>query len=214
MSFEVEGAIEVGAFHLDVAFATGALAVALIGSSGSGKTTLLNAIAGLIRPRAGRIAIAGQTLFSSADGVDLPAHRRELGYVFQQPSLFPHLSVVGNIRYGASYAKRTLASESDVVALMELQPLLRRRVGALSGGEIKRVAIARALMRGPRALLLDEPFAGLDQQRKLALYPFLQAAINQFRMPTLLVSHDASEVAALAEEVVEINGGRLRRDPA
>jgi molybdate transport system ATP-binding protein len=183
--------------------------VALVGPSGAGKSTLLDVIAGLTPAQAGRVQVAGRTLFDSAAGVALAPHARGLGYVFQQPALFPHLSVLENLRYGARHVLRPLVGEAELVALLDLAPLLARRPATLSGGEAKRAALGRALLRGPRALLLDEPFAGLDAPRREAFAPMLLAILERVQTPFLLVSHDPAEVAALCAQVVRLEGGRV-----
>lgn len=212
--FEIAVRAMAGSFRLDARFATPARRVALVGPSGAGKTTLLDVIAGLAPPQEGCVRIAGAALYDSRAGVDLPARARGLGYVFQHPSLFPHLSVRANLRYGARHAVRALTSEAEMVALLGLEPLLHRLPGKLSGGEAKRVALARALLRGPRALLLDEPFAGLDRAHRDAFTPMLRQILARFDTPVLLVSHDAAEVEALCEAVLRLEAGRVTAAPA
>ncbi|MBY0447922.1 MAG: ATP-binding cassette domain-containing protein [Hyphomonadaceae bacterium] len=212
--FEVDVRAAAGAFRLDARFATPARRVALVGPSGAGKSTLLDVIAGLLAPEAGLVRVAGVTLHDSRAGLALPAAARGLGYVFQQPSLFPHCSVLANLRYGARHALQHLTSEAEIVALLGLEPLLHRSPGKLSGGEAKRVALARALLRGPRALLLDEPFAGLDAAHRDAFAPLLGQILARFATPVLLVSHDAAEVEALCEDVIRMEAGRVIAAPA
>ena len=155
---EVELATRLGALELDVAFATPGGVTALFGRSGTGKTTIVNCVAGLLRPERGRIVLGGLPLLDTAHGIDVPRHRRRVGYVFQDARLFPHLTVRRNLLYGRWFAERhhRRGSLDEVVGLLGIEPLLGRRPGLLSGGERQRVAIGRALLAGPRLLLLDE----------------------------------------------------------
>lgn len=199
-----------GAFTIDARFdAPTPGVVALHGRSGTGKSTLVSAIAGLLRPRHGRIAIDGVTYFDSERGLELPAERRRIGYVFQDGRLFPHLDVARNLRYGLA---RTRAASrpvgyDDVVALLGLESLLGRRPYALSGGERQRVALGRALLSQPRLLLLDEPLSSLDAERKAEVLPYLRRVRDELRVPMLYVSHVADEVIALATHLVPVRGG-------
>ena len=193
-------------FDLDVSFTAGMGVTALFGPSGSGKTTILNAIAGLERPRQGRIAVDGAVFFDSRERIDLTPHRRNTGYVFQDALLFPHLSVAQNLRYGM----RGGASGFDkIVALLGLESLLGRRPAKLSGGERQRVAIGRALLSRPRLLLMDEPLASLDIERKHDILPYVESLRGNFGIPILYVSHAVNEVARLADHVIVIDGGRI-----
>lgn len=189
-----------GRFERHVRIEDAARVVAITGPSGAGKTTVLNAIAGLVKPRAGRIAVDGRALFDSARGIDLPPHRRRVGYVFQDARLFPHLDVRGNLLYGRHAGSTGRRFElGPVVALLGIEPLLRRRTGNLSGGEAQRVAIGRALLSQPAILLFDEPLSALDQARREELIPWLQRVRDEVRLPMLYVSHDADDVRRLAE---------------
>ena len=176
---------------------------ALFGPSGCGKTSCLRAIAGLLRAP-GRLRVAGETWQDDARGVFVPPHRRSVGMVFQQGALFPHLSVRGNLEFArrrAPRGRRAIELER-VLALLGLEALLERRPEHLSGGERQRVAIGRALAASPSLLLLDEPLANLDLQRRAELLPWLQAMQAELDIPALLVSHAPDEVAALARHVV------------
>lgn len=176
--------------------------VALVGPSGAGKTSVLNAIAGLLRPHAGRIVIDGRVLFDSSARVDLPAHRRRIGYVFQDARLFPHLDVRANLNYGRhGRGTEVPFSFDDIVALLGIEALLARRPRHLSGGEAQRVAIGRALLSQPAILLLDEPLSALDRARREELIPYLQRVRDEIRLPMLYVSHREDEVRRIADAV-------------
>lgn len=208
---DIDIALARDGFALEAAIASKARALALFGPSGSGKTTLLHALAGLIAPERGRIALDGHVLFDRAAGIDLAPAARGLGVVFQDLRLFPHLSVRDNLLYGARHAgARSRVAERDaVIALLGLGTLLARRPDSLSGGEARRVAIGRALLAQPVALLLDEPLSGLHREARAEVLQYLAGLKRELRVPTLLVSHQADEVIALAEEVALIEDGRI-----
>jgi molybdate transport system ATP-binding protein len=197
----------IGDLDLDVAFRADVRTLALFGDSGAGKTSVLNAIAGLVKPREGRIALDERVLFDSAAGIDVPVAERRIGYVFQDGRLFPHLDVRANLVYGARSGAHI--GFEGVVALLELAPLLERKPSTLSGGERQRVAIGRALLAEPHALLLDEPMTGLHAEARRQVLDHLRRLRNELGVFTVLVSHHASEVAALADEVVLLDGGRV-----
>ena len=167
MSIEVAVRHRLGTFRVDAAFSAGAGLTALFGRSGAGKTTLVNAVAGLLRPERGRVAVEGQVLLDTAAGRFVPPHRRRIGYVFQEGRLFPHLNVRQNLGFGRWFTGRRhrFGSFADTVELLGIGHLLERRPGGLSGGEKQRVAIGRALLASPRLLLMDEPLASLDEAR-------------------------------------------------
>lgn len=199
-------------FALDVAFEgpTGGI-TALFGPSGCGKTTVIQAIAGLLTPAAGRIVLDGEVLFDADRGIDRPPKQRRIGYVFQEPRLFPHMSVASNLGYGlrrAPPAERRLQPE-PVIALLGLAPLLRRRPAGLSGGEKSRVGLGRALLAQPRLLLMDEPLAALDRDRKDDILPYLARLSAEFALPVVYVSHAIEEVARIAERMVVMAAGRV-----
>jgi molybdate transport system ATP-binding protein len=172
---------------------------------------LVNIVAGLIRPDSGRVILAGEPVFDSAARIFVPPHRRRLGYVFQDARLFPHLSVAQNLDYGRWFAglARDRAAFDGVVELLGIAHLLDRRPSKLSGGERQRVAIGRALLRGPRLLLMDEPLASLDDQRKEEILPYLERLRDQHAIPILYVSHAVPEVARLATTIVVLSEGRV-----
>lgn len=184
---------------------------ALFGVSGAGKTSLVNMVAGLLRPDQGRVALEGRVLYDSQQGVDLPPERRRVGYVFQEARLFPHYSVLGNLRYGARLAPagQAWADLDQVVELLGLGKLLGRRPARLSGGEKQRVAIGRALMASPRILLMDEPLASLDSARKNEVLPFLSRLSERLAVPMLYVSHHPGEILQLADRVAVVEAGRM-----
>ncbi len=199
-------------FAMDAAFEAPEGVTALFGRSGSGKTTFVNAIAGLLRPDAGRAEVGGEVLFDLASGFWLPPHRRRVGYVFQELRLFPHLTVRRNLLYGAWFAgAREGPALAWIVDLLGIEALLERRPGALSGGERQRVALGRALLARPRLLLMDEPLAALDEARKDEILPYLERLRDELGVPILYVSHSVAEVARLATTVVVMEAGRVLR---
>lgn len=212
MSLSVAVAHTFGSFALDASFEAPAGVTALFGRSGSGKTTLVNAIAGLFRPTLGRIILDGETLLDTARRIDVPLHRRRMGYVFQEGRLFPHLSVRQNLSYGMHPARDTDAARlSHVIELLDIAPLIARRPRDLSGGEKQRVAIGRALLCDPQLLLMDEPLAALDEARKSGILPYLERLRDETQVPIVYVSHAMAEVARLATTLVVLDGGRVLR---
>lgn len=198
-------------FTLDAAFDAPPGLTVLHGPSGAGKSSVVNAVAGLLRPEAGRIAVGGRVLFDRARGIDLPSHRRRLGYVFQEGRLFPHLTVRQNLLYGWWMAGRppTGPRLDEIVEMLGIAPLLPRRPGALSGGERSRVAIGRALLAGPSLILADEPLAALDEARKAEILPCFERLRDAGTVPILYVSHATAEIARLASTVVLMQAGRV-----
>lgn len=198
MSFEVDVAVARGESRVALAFATDARATVLVGRSGVGKTTVLDMIAGLLRPERGRVRVGERTLFDSTSGCDVPAHRRRAGFVFQEPRLFPHLSVRANLLYGA----RRGTDPAEVAGLLGISGLLARWPRTLSGGEARRVAIGRALLAGPDFLLLDEPLVSLDPARREETMRVIERVRNEVRLPMLIVTHDREEAERLGETIV------------
>jgi molybdate transport system ATP-binding protein len=199
-------------FTLEAACRMEGPATGLFGPSGAGKTTLLHLVAGLADPQAGRIELNGTVLFDTAQGLSLPPHKRRVGVVFQDVRLFPHLSVRGNLRFAENLAERA-AQRTSLAALAErldLEPLLDRAVGGLSGGERRRVALGRAVLAAPRLLLLDEPLTGLDRRRKEHVLDFLRYVRDDLAIPLVIVSHDLREVLGLTDQFVFLDKGKIR----
>ena len=200
-----------GDFRLDAAFESGGGLTALFGRSGSGKTSLVNAIAGLIRPARGHIAVDGEVLTDTATGVFVPPRRRHIGYVFQEGRLFPHLTVRQNLLYGHWFApkRKRVGEVAHVIELLGIGDLLGRRPANLSGGEKQRVAIGRALLADPRLLVMDEPLASLDEERKIEILPYIERLRDEFAIPIVYVSHVIAEVTRLATTMVVMSEGRV-----
>jgi len=189
-------------FELDITFETLSRATGIFGPSGAGKTTILEVIAGIRHPVSGHVVIDG----AAVD--DVPARRRSIGYVPQGESLFPHMTVEKNIRFGV----RDHEAEpflQRVIDVLEIAPLLPRGVGALSGGESKRVALARALVRSPRLLLLDEPLSGLDRPLHGRVIDFLIRVRDELRVPMVYVTHDSAELGRVVFETIFIDRGSV-----
>ena len=215
MTLEIDIAHRLGGFALDARFVAGSGLVALFGRSGAGKTSIVNVIAGLVRPDRGRVTLDGVTLLDTERGISVPRHRRRLGYVFQEGRLFPHLTVRQNLVYGRWFvaaAERGDGFAEDLAAVAELLglgALLDRWPARLSGGEKQRVAIGRALLAKPRALLMDEPLASLDEARKAEILPYIERLRDQSRIPIVYVSHSLAEVARLASTIVLLSEGKV-----
>ncbi len=181
---------------------------AFFGHSGSGKTTLLRCIAGLERAPKGRLVVNGELW--QEEGQWLPTHKRSIGYVFQEASLFPHLSVLGNLQYGMKrISDPQRVNLHQVVELLGIGHLLARKPESLSGGERQRVGIARALAVSPRLLLMDEPLAALDLKRKREILPYLERLHDELDIPVLYVSHSPDEVMVLADYIVVLDEGQV-----
>lgn len=203
---EIRALVQRGGFDLDLDLRLGRGATGVFGPSGAGKSTLLHAIAGLLPAEQLRVAVDGEVLVDAAAGVSPPPHQRRVGLVFQDHRLFPHLSIARNLRYGESAGGGVDLDE--VVDLLDLGELLERLPRDCSGGQRQRVAIGRALLAAPRLLLLDEPLSSLDRGLKLQVLPFLRRVQERFGLPTLMVSHDLSDLLALTDELLLVNGGR------
>lgn len=202
-----------GDFTLDAAFEAPHGVTALFGRSGTGKSTILRAVAGLLRPDAGHIALNDRTLLDTSTRTCLPAHRRRIGVIFQEDRLFPHLSVGQNLGYGRWLSRQRGAriEQERIIEMLGIGSLLARRPAGLSGGERQRVAIGRALLMQPQLLLADEPLAALDEARKAEILPYFEQMRDEFNVPILYVSHAAAEVARLATTVVALQDGRVLR---
>jgi molybdate transport system ATP-binding protein len=202
--------LELASFTLEVELALGGRATAVLGPSGSGKTSLLEIIAGLRRNAQGRVMLDGVLFLDSQRRFWLPPEHRHVGYVPQEPALFPHLDVAGNIRY----AVRSTSAESDrhvneTISLLEIDALLPRYSRTLSGGEAQRVALARALVARPRLLLLDEPLAALDVELRSRILPYLMRVRDEAKIPMIYVTHHVGEALVLADDAVVLRGGRV-----
>jgi molybdate transport system ATP-binding protein len=189
----------------------------LFGPSGSGKTSVLRSVAGLERAQDARVRVGDALWQEDANGVWVPTHKRAIGYVFQEASLFDHLDVMGNLRYGLTRSQRSAASANPTMApldhaidLLGIRHLLGRRPATLSGGERQRVAIARALATQPRLLLLDEPLSALDAARRQDILPWLERLRDDAQVPMLYVTHSTDELARLADHLVVLDQGQVK----
>ena len=202
---------KLGALKLNVKFAATNGASALFGPSGAGKTSVINMIAGLVAPDRGVISLDNAVLFDSAKGIDVPPHRRRIGYVFQEGRLFPHLAVRQNLDYGRrmSGVPRDADEFERIAKLLDIGHLLDRRPGRLSGGERQRVAVGRALLMRPKLLLLDEPLASLDAGHKREILPYLLRLRDGGGIPIVYVSHSPAEVRRIATTVVRLDRGSV-----
>ena len=202
---------QLGELAIEASFRSEGRVTGLFGASGAGKTSLINMIAGLLRPDRGVIAIDDEVLDDTAGRVHVPAHRRRIGYVFQDMRLFPHLDVRQNLDYGRRMNRlaEDSAQRNRVTGLLDIGHLLDRRPGRLSGGERQRVALGRALLAQPRLLLLDEPLGSLDDERKEEVLPYLVRLRDEAGVPMVYVSHDADEMRQLATQVAVLRRGRV-----
>ena len=207
----IDIAKQLGEFSLEASFASDGRVTGLFGTSGAGKTSLINMIAGLLKPDRGTIAVDGEMLDDTAARLHVPAHRRRIGYVFQDARLFPHLDVMKNLDYGRRMNRlaRDLTQQTRVIDLLDIGNLRDRRPGQLSGGERQRVALGRALLSRPRLLLLDEPLGSLDEARKAEILPYLVRLRDEANVPMVYVSHDAAEMRQLATRIVMLKAGRV-----
>ena len=203
MSLDLDIHLQRGRFTLEVQVTAPAGVTVIFGPSGSGKTTLLRAVAGLEAVDRGQIVIEG------SDMTERPAHRRAVGYLFQEPRLLPHLNVLGNLKFAQKMGREVAPQSFDeVIALLELGDLLERTPFALSGGEAQRVALGRALLSAPKCLCLDEPLSALDQGLKHRILPYLERLRDRTDIPILYVTHDAAEMARLADYIMLMQAGR------
>lgn len=181
--------------------------VVFFGPSGSGKSSVVNMLSGLLKPDSGRIVLNGRVLYDRKARVNIPTHDRNIGYVFQDSLLFPHLSVSTNLHYG--YKKGRQIRMDEVVDLLGIGKLLKRRPHNLSGGERQRVAIGRALLTNPDLLLMDEPLSALDEKRKAEIMPFVERVRDEFYIPIIYVTHSTDEVKRLATRVIRMQEGKV-----
>ena len=206
---QVEIQARLGDFRLDARFQGDGGVTVLFGPSGAGKSSVLAAVAGALRPDAGRIALDGEALFDSARGVDLPMERRRIGWVFQDARLFPHLTVEGNLRFGLKRAPSGPIRFDEAVGALGVGHLLHRRPRDLSGGERQRVGLGRALLSQPRLLVMDEPLASLDAARRAEILPFLERVKTGFGVPILYVTHSLAEAVRLGDRMAVMQDGKV-----
>jgi len=210
---ELDLTLRLPEFAIEVRIEAAGGITVLFGPSGAGKSLTLQCVAGLVRPDKGRIVIGDRVLFDARAGVDLPPQRRRVGYVPQDYGLFPHLTLVQNIAFGLDGWSRHQVRQAvdDVLDLLGLRGLEKRRPGGLSGGQQQRVALARAIIRRPEVLLLDEPFAALDAPVRAELRQQVRDLQRRFGMPTLFVTHDLSEASFVADQIAVFDRGRIRQ---
>ncbi len=199
-----------GDFRLEVQWSGPCRFLGLFGPSGSGKTTLLEVLAGLRRPGFARLALGGDVLSDTAEGTDVPARRRGIGYVPQDSALFPHLTVRGNVLYGATRGPEVPLD--PVLVMLGIEGLVDRRIAGLSGGERQRVSLARALVSSPRLLLLDEPLSAVEVPLRRRILRALADRVAADGVPTIHVSHDAADLHVAADRVLFLNDGRITRE--
>jgi molybdate transport system ATP-binding protein len=196
-----------GAFDVDVEFASDSMGITVLaGPSGSGKTTIINMISGLLVPDEGRIFINGRLLFDSERKINYPVEQRGCGYIFQEGRLFPHMDVRRNLLYGRHSDRSQL---NETVRLLGIEHLLDRMPANLSGGEKQRVAIGRALLMNPQILLMDEPLASLDQERREELMTYIDRLPEQFGIPVFYVTHSTREILRLSDKLIRVENGRV-----
>jgi molybdate transport system ATP-binding protein len=198
-------------FTLAADFKIAGKQIGIFGESGSGKSTLVGLLAGFHPPDRGEIFLDGECLFSTTNNINIPAERRRIAIVFQQPNLFPHLSVKANLLYGFKRCaeKNRSITLADLLAVLKLENLLRRGVNNLSGGEKQRVALGRAVLANPRLLLMDEPLSALDDALKFQIIPYLRSVSEQFRIPYMFISHSLVEMRLLVDQVLVVSNGSI-----
>lgn len=185
----------------------------IVGASGSGKSTFLKNIVGLLEPSEGTIYFQNKTLFDRKQNINIAMHQRHIALIFQNALLFPHMNVLQNLQY----AEKLVTSQirkfkfADIIDVLELQPLIKRKAHQLSGGEAQRVSIGRALLSSPNLLLLDEPLTGLDHRLKQQILPFLKAVKTEFCLPMIYVTHQIEEVTFLDAEIVNFENGKMTK---
>ena len=210
MSINVNIEKTMGDFRLKTKFDADIGITAIFGSSGAGKSTLVNLIAGLMKPKSGQIKIFNEVVFDSKQKINVPVHKRGIGFVFQDSRLFPHMKVEANLKYSNRFGRRgRLSSFSEIVDILDLGQILQRFPGNLSGGEKQRVAIGRALLSNPKILILDEPLTGLDEGLRSEVIPYLEFLRDHSKLPILYISHSQSEVARLSDKIVVLENGNI-----
>lgn len=208
---EFDADLTMGTFRLAARFLAGPGVTAFFGPSGSGKTTIINLLAGLLRPERGKISLFGIPLVDTAEHKFVPKHKRRIGLVYQDAQLFPHLNVRQNLMFGRWFAggRDQHVPVDAVIDGLGIGGLMARRPAGLSGGEKQRVALARALLSSPKLLLLDEPLAGLDQERKLEILALIERVRDDFAVPMIYVTHSSDEVRRLASKVIILQDGKV-----
>ena len=216
MLLDVDVTKDFGDFQCRIVFSLSSEKCGVFGPSGSGKTSLMHMLAGLLQPDKGHIALNGQTLFDKEAGINLPPEARRVGVVFQHGHLFPHMNVKKNLFYGLNrIARRTRhISPEQLIDILQIEPLLSRRVARLSGGERQRVALGRTILACPQLILLDEPLAALDGMLKYQIIPHLRQVFAEFSIPMLFISHSLQEMRMMTEEVLVINHGCIEKQIA
>lgn len=210
MTLHVDVQHQLADFQIDAKFESAGGLTVLFGSSGAGKTSIINMIAGLSRPASGQIKLDNVILFDCRQKIDVPAHKRRIGYVFQDARLFPHLSVKQNLNYGSWFSSPESGFDRDrIIALLGIEELMGRMPNKLSGGEKQRVAIGRALFSNPKMLLMDEPLASLDQSRKSEIMSYIETLRDTLKIPIVYVSHSEDETSRLASQIVTIENGHV-----
>lgn len=204
----IQAQLKRGNFGLDVHTQLNERVTAIFGPSGSGKSTLLNCISGITRPDAGQIFLGETCLFDSSAKINMPIYQRQIGLVFQEGRLFPHLSIEKNLKFGIKNCQQL--SFENLVELLELSTLLKQQPHQLSGGEKQRVALGRALLSAPKLLMLDEPLASLDQRLKGQILPYLKLVADEINIPMIYISHDKHEIAQITQHVVAIEHGKIK----
>ena len=198
-------------FMVNAAFEAEGRCTVLFGPSGSGKTSVLSMIAGVLNPRKGAIEVNDDVVLDTSKGICVKPEHRGVGYVFQDPNLFPHLTVAQNLEFGCKW-RRPQSKSIDlkrIIEVLEIEHLLQRHPGGLSGGEKQRVAMGRALASGPRLLLMDEPVAHLDSELRIKVLDYLQRSLHEWDVPVIYVTHSREEANLLADSVKFMNDGRM-----
>jgi molybdate transport system ATP-binding protein len=213
MSLDITVNTTLGDFTLEAAAKLDGPLSVLVGPSGSGKSTLLNVIAGLTRPRTGRVTFGDEVWFDSDRNLFVPPHRRRIGYVFQEGRLLPHLSVRSNLKFSSWFRRSTGPGPklNEIVDLLDIGHLLDRSPRNLSGGERQRCALARALLATPSLLLMDEPLAALDEARRDEVLPYIEKVRDRYRIPIVYVTHSSEEAERLGDEIVSMRQGRIEK---